>query len=663
MPLSGVPTFETSTANRLQICAQVDAIGSLGKEAVLKYAYSGLLVQCYGASDAELKTVFKKYAGTPMNEPDVIEGLPPGGPDDEWLVSPDGTRPPSPDPTAFNVSPSSLDVGLVAPGDLAEQLVTLSNQGGSPVRLLGASVSPASAGFTVGAGGANPCGASIAGGDACSLKVSFNPKVTGLANAQLRVQTSAGPSSVDLSGGADVVSRVTLSTSALDFGSTMVGSQTTPRGVTVTNVGTVPVSVDGAAANPGDVFPATSHCVSSLAPGESCTVDASFKPTAAGPASGILSIETSAGPHSVSLSGNASGAGIPTLSSTALAFGAQQINTTLTQSVTVRNTGDGPLTVSSNAVDRAPFKLNSSTCVGATLAKDAFCTITVEFTPTAQTAYAGTLTVVTDAGTRQASLSGTGSNAVLSISGTLSFSNLKVDVATGAQVTITNSGTGPANFLIPTFSGNSAATLTLGGHTCGNSLNANASCTVNYTVTPRQAGTNVNWGTVSVVARGLASVSRTITGSASVPVVAAPGVWSTKSGSTVAPTAADLTMSVARGSTKSVGVFLRNASTTGALTSSFTISGDTQHFAFLGNVTKVTDGNFPTSCATVAAASTGTCTADSADGGASVAKHMYVTVQFRPMTNNGATAGTTYKVVLTPTAPGAGSLTITGRVP
>ena len=96
---------------------------------------------------------------------------------------------------------------------------------------------------------------------------------------------------------------LTASPASLSFGSQAVGSASAAKTVTVTNTGTATATLSSVSA--GAPFAQTNTCGSSLAAGASCTVSVTFTPTAAGAATGSLSVASNApgSPLTVALSG------------------------------------------------------------------------------------------------------------------------------------------------------------------------------------------------------------------------------------------------------------------------------------------------------------------------------------------------------------------------
>jgi hypothetical protein len=149
-----------------------------------------------------------------------------------------------------------------------------------------------------------------------------------------------------------------------------------------------------------------------VAAGANCTISVKFTPSAAGSRSADLAITDNAtgSPQSVSLSGTGISIGA-NVSPSSLLFGNQSVGATSTaQAVTLTNSGNAALSVTSIAVfgvNASDFTQNNN--CGSSVAASAKCSIVVLFTPSAL-------------GTRTAALSisdnATGSPQSVSLSGT-----------------------------------------------------------------------------------------------------------------------------------------------------------------------------------------------------------------------------------------------------
>jgi F5/8 type C domain/Pectate lyase superfamily protein/Abnormal spindle-like microcephaly-assoc'd, ASPM-SPD-2-Hydin len=218
-------------------------------------------------------------------------------------------------------------------------------------------------------------------------------------------------------------SGVSVSPSALNFGSVATGSKSSAQTVTVSNPTGSAAAVSSITAT-GD-FSQANTCGSSIAAGGSCTVSVTFAPTTTGSRTGTLTVNAGGVTNAVSLSGTgtSSGGGSATLSAspTSVAFGSEAVgSTTAAQKITVTNTGSAAASISSISTG-APFA-QTSTC-GTSIAAGGSCTVSVTFTPTAADGASASLTVASNAtnpsltvpltGTGTSGGSGTSSNLAL----------------------------------------------------------------------------------------------------------------------------------------------------------------------------------------------------------------------------------------------------------
>ena len=101
-------------------------------------------------------------------------------------------------------------------------------------------------------------------------------------------------------------SGVTVAPTALNFGSVATGTTSTAQTVTVSNPTSAAAPVSSIAVT--GAFAETSTCGTSIAAGGSCTVSVTFKPTAAGSATGSLTVSAGGTTTAVSLSGTGTSA-------------------------------------------------------------------------------------------------------------------------------------------------------------------------------------------------------------------------------------------------------------------------------------------------------------------------------------------------------------------
>ena len=143
-------------------------------------------------------------------------------------------------------------------------------------------------------------------GNSCYITVTFTPKAAGTRTASISISDNApgAPHVVALTG---IGTAVTVTPSSLNFGVITVGRSGKAKTVTVTNLGSTSLTINGitlSGANAGD-FSQTNTCGSGLAGGATCTVTVTFTPTAVGARAATLNVNDSdpAGPQTVSLTG------------------------------------------------------------------------------------------------------------------------------------------------------------------------------------------------------------------------------------------------------------------------------------------------------------------------------------------------------------------------
>jgi hypothetical protein len=285
-----------------------------------------------------------------------------------------------------------------------------------------------------------------------------------------------------------------VSPGSLSYSAQKINTPSAAQSVTVTNNGTKrlhfsPMQI-------GADFTESSNCSgpNGLAIGASCTISVAFQPQTSGSKSEALAVTGAnvATGASVVLTGQAT-APAASLSTTSLSFGNQALFTTsAAQSVTLTNTGNASLVVSS-VVASGDFAVTHN-C--ATLAPGANCSASVTFSPTATRARTGTLTFTDDApgSPQQVALSGTGTGPEITFSSpTLAFAPQSVSIASSPLVlTVTNTGT--ASLVISSI--RIAASWSAGSFTetdtCSSvAVPPSGSCQVSVTFTPAQYGSNL----------------------------------------------------------------------------------------------------------------------------------------------------------------------------
>lgn len=358
------------------------------------------------------------------------------------------------------------------------QNVTITNTGATATFSL---ISASGSGFAQ----TNNC-TTLGTGASCTIAVTFTPTSVGAQTGSLSITDDAAgsPQTVALSGTGVGQSAVTLSSTSLDFGSVNVGSTSTAQTVTLSNTGAGPLAIASILAT-GD-YSVTNNCGNNLSVGANCTLTITFHPTGANTRAGAINITDNApaSPQAIALTGVGVGA-VATLSQTSLTFATQTVGTTsAAQTVTVTNTGNATLNITSIYSTNPQFG-QTNDCTS-TLAATASCTISVTFGPTAAGSQNGDVYVVTDVSSPYVSLSGSGTGPVGTVTPTsLSFGSVAINTPSATQtVTVSSTGTTALTISGVTISGDYSQT-----NNCPASLAVGSNCAIQVTFTPVAAGT------------------------------------------------------------------------------------------------------------------------------------------------------------------------------
>ena len=232
-----------------------------------------------------------------------------------------------------------------------------------------------------------------------------------------------------------------------------------------------------------------------MAAGANCSINVTFKPSATGARSAVVTITDNAtgSPQTASLTGTGV-APAASLAPASLVFGNQQTNTTsAAQTITLTNTGTATLNLTSVAITgtNAGDFAQTNTC-GTSVAAGANCSIHVTFRPTATGARSATVTITDNAtpSPQTAALTGTGGVPTATISpSSVNFGNEIVGTTSVVQnITVTNSGNATLNLTCIVITGTNSGDFAQNNN-CGTSVAVGGRCTVSVTFKPTATGT------------------------------------------------------------------------------------------------------------------------------------------------------------------------------
>jgi hypothetical protein len=357
-------------------------------------------------------------------------------------------------PGRLTVSPTSISVGVVDVGYSQSQPATMTNSGGSSLKVSEATAT--GAGFSVG-GLSLPV--TLAAGQSQSFTVTFTPKSTGAVTGNLAIANTGSTATVNipLSGGSVTQGLVTPSSPSLNFGTVQVGGKQT-LSETLTNTGGSSLNVTQATATgtgftvTGLSFPLT------LGAGQSQSFSVSFAPQTAGAASGNLAIANTGSTPTVNiaLTGGSQTVGVLSPSPASLNFGSVQVGSNQILPETLTNSGGTTVNVTQVTPTGTGFTV-SGLSLPLVLAAGQSQPFNVTFTPTSSGSSSGNLSIVSNASNSSlnVALSGNGlaAGALTPSPSALSFGDVQVGSQQQLSETVTNSGGVSVNISQATISG------------------------------------------------------------------------------------------------------------------------------------------------------------------------------------------------------------------
>jgi Abnormal spindle-like microcephaly-assoc'd, ASPM-SPD-2-Hydin/Transmembrane protein 131-like N-terminal/Right handed beta helix region len=386
---------------------------------------------------------------------------------------------------AASLSVSQIDFGSVSVGSSTLRTFSVTNTGGSPLRLTNVTIVGPPFSLSL----VNCPSATLQPGSSCTLGVTFAPTQAGVFNDVVRLYDNApdSPQTVTVTGNTGAPA-IAISPTALAFGTVIVGTSRT-QAVTISNTGDAPLTLLAISTAPP--FSESSNC-SSVAIGASCTIYVNFTPSAAQDYTGILTISSNANTgHDtkyVSLSGTGGTLAV-SISPSSLDFGQQLVGVTSTpQMVFISNSGSIDVNIGTISLTGANFQ-QTNNCP-AKLAPIQGCTVTLTFTPSSLGTSNGSLTITHDAPGSPAivSLSGSGLAPVASLSTTsLTFTTQRVGTTSPSQV-VTLSNTGNAALTVSSVT-SSDPIVFVQSRNCPSILGIGSSCSISVRFQPQQSGT------------------------------------------------------------------------------------------------------------------------------------------------------------------------------
>jgi hypothetical protein len=427
------------------------------------------------------------------------------GPDLDIPLSGTGTQ------TGFALTSGPVDFGTrEVSGGAGVVASTLKNTGTETIQIQDVTMGGSNPGdFTPLADNPADCkaGASVAAGQTCALRLSFDPSADGLRGATATVTSNTAPVVVSASG-TGIRTELTRGDPALALGSRDVDDGAAPtQETTFRNTGTEPltltgvtVSGPGAAAFTPQTGAGDDCAAGPLGVGAVCKVRVAFDPSATGIADATLKVASNAPDATVALSGTGTQTEL-TAAPASLVFAPRDVDAGAApvQEATVTNTGTEPVTLSGVSVtgdgaDLERLTGDAGDCASATvLNATQTCKLRLRFDPSTTGAKAVTVTVASGAADVTVGAAGAGTDKVsfAVAPGARAFDDR--DIAAGpsdAQAfTVTNAGSRALAVGDVTLAGAGADQFSISKTTCAAPVaKAGGTCSVEVAFDPSSSG-------------------------------------------------------------------------------------------------------------------------------------------------------------------------------
>ena len=374
---------------------------------------------------------------------------------------------------------------------------------------------------------------SIRPGQSVNFQVQYTPQSAGAATTTAAVATTAPQDSTSfaLTAQAVVAGTLTPSATSISFGSTAVGQSTTKPEV-FTNTGSTSVTVSQLTVTGADFQISGVTLPFTLDAGQSQSFNVVYSPKAAGTSTGSIAVtddvamtvksngrsrlrprDTQTQNMTIALSGTATGGtGTMAASPASVSFGNVQVNSTLSSTVVLNNTGSSSVTVSQAAVTGTAFTM-SGMSIPATIGAGQSASFSVTFAPKASGSATGNVAITSNASNTSfnVALSGAGVTPGSLSTGSyiMAFGAVQIGKSQQQTATITNNGGSSVTISSATITG---AGFALSGITTPLTLTAGQSTTFSVTFTPTSTA-NAS-GTVTVASDAAGSpLTWTLSGS------------------------------------------------------------------------------------------------------------------------------------------------------
>ena len=306
----------------------------------------------------------------------------------------------------LSANPLTVGFGNILVGSSASSTITLTNSGTASVTISQAVA--AGAGFSM-SGLSMPM--TLNAGQTATFSATFSPASSGTSSGSISITSNAPSSPLTIAlNGTGTQPQLAATPSSTSFGSVAVGTNNS-QSIKLTNGGTASVSISQASVS-GAGFSITGLTTPlTIGAGGNSIFSVVFAPTAAGAATGSVSLASNApnSPVIVSLTGTAvAPTSLVSASPTSLGFGNVNVGASKSLSATLTNSGNSNVTISGVTTAGTGFNA-TGVPAGTILTPNQSATLNVAFAPANAGSATGSISVGSNATNSPAAITLTGS--------------------------------------------------------------------------------------------------------------------------------------------------------------------------------------------------------------------------------------------------------------
>lgn len=336
----------------------------------------------------------------------------------------------------ISLDTNNLDFGNVKVGNSKILSFKITNSGNQTYKIT--NITGAYAPYTL----SGTTNGNLAPGESMTVLVEFKPTQSGNFTVTLDIQTDvAGLSQTVNLIGNGVAPLMSVNTTLLDFGTQLI-TGTKDLNITLTNNGNYDITSLSYTLN-GTAFSIPTSAAAPIAPGNSKTVTVRFSPTDMQTYTGSLIISSDGGDQTISLIGQGATPKITMIPDpSALDFGTVATSSSKTLALTIKNSGNSILTVTSITNPSSPFSYVFSPVFPISLLPGSTYTFTLKFAPSYDGTYSDSLTVTSDAsnGNPIVQLQGIAATPTVTVPNHLTFSTIGAGSTETKSFVIQNNG-------------------------------------------------------------------------------------------------------------------------------------------------------------------------------------------------------------------------------